>query len=158
MVHRLLAAKCLLIGLLGTTLGSGSLPVQAGEAETEWKAGAASVVITPEQPMWMAGYASRDKPSEGKVHDLTAKALAIQDSQGARLVIVTLDLISISRDTRDWLQKQVAQKYQLPPQALLVNASHTHIVVPKSGRTRSTCPRNAPISAASTWSNCKAIC
>jgi len=27
-----------------------------------WKAGAARIKITPEQPMWMSGYSSRDKP------------------------------------------------------------------------------------------------
>ena len=61
--------------------------------EPDWKAGVASAVITPEQPMWMAGYAARNKPSEGKVHDLYAKALAIEDAAGTRLVIVTTDLI-----------------------------------------------------------------
>src|SRR5688572_410894 len=44
------------------------------EAST-WKAGVATVVITPDGPMWMAGYAARDKPAEGKLHDLKAKAL-----------------------------------------------------------------------------------
>jgi len=33
----------------------------------------------------MAGYAGRDKPSEGKGHDLNAKALAIENIQGPRL-------------------------------------------------------------------------
>ena len=42
-----------------------------------WKAGLAKVVITPEKPIWMSGYASRNKPSEGKIHDLYAKALAL---------------------------------------------------------------------------------
>ena len=32
--------------------------------------------------MWMAGYGSRNKPSEGAVHDLWAKALALQDPAG----------------------------------------------------------------------------
>ena len=94
--------------------------------EPAWKAGVASVVITPEQPMWMAGYAARNKPSEGKVHDLYAKALAIEDDAGARLVIVTTDLIGIPRPLRDWLEEQVASHYKLPPGGLLLNASHTH--------------------------------
>ncbi|MFV1968478.1 MAG: neutral/alkaline non-lysosomal ceramidase N-terminal domain-containing protein [Pirellulaceae bacterium] len=126
MCSRIVAGACLLIALFSTTIWSGSLSVQAGEPKTEWKAGTASVVITPEGPMWMAGYAARDKPSEGKVHDLNAKALTLEDTKGTRLVIVTLDLISIPREVRDWLERQVGQKYQLPPEALLVNASHTH--------------------------------
>ncbi len=120
MCSRIVTEACLLIGLLSTTIGCGSLSVQAGEPQTEWKAGTAAVVITPAGPMWMAGYAARDKPSAGKVHDLNAKALALEDSHGTRLVIVTLDLISVPRELRDWLEKQVGKQYQLPPEALLL--------------------------------------
>ena len=45
-------------------------------AGPDYKAGVAKKVITPAEPMWMAGYAARNKPSEGKAHDLYAKALA----------------------------------------------------------------------------------
>jgi neutral ceramidase len=100
--------------------------VAAADAATTWKAGVATVVITPEQPMWMAGYASRNKPSEGKVHDLYAKALALEDAAGTRLVIVTADLIGFPRDFRDRMVKQVAERYKLPASGLLLNASHTH--------------------------------
>ena len=97
-----------------------------GAGQTQWKAGVASVVITPEKPMWMAGYAARKGPSEGKIHDLWAKALALEDAQGSRFVLVTVDLIGIPRPTRDWMEKQVKARYNLPPAALLLNASHTH--------------------------------
>src|SRR5204863_1771083 len=94
--------------------------------ETPWKAGIAKTVITPEGPIWMAGYAARNKPSEGKVQDLHAKALALEDAAGGRLVIVTMDLIGMTRAIRDVVEKQAAEKYQLPRAALLLNASHTH--------------------------------
>ena len=74
--------------------------------EAMWKAGVAKVVVTPETSMWMAGYASRNKPSEGKVHDLHVKALALEDQDEHRMVIVTADLISIPRDLRNWLQDE----------------------------------------------------
>lgn len=92
----------------------------------DWKAGVASVAITPDESMWMAGYAARKGPSEGKVHDLWAKALALQDGQGTRVVIVTVELIGIPRPTRDWMEKQVNDRFKLPPERLLLNASHTH--------------------------------
>ncbi len=114
------------IGLFIATVCCRSLPLQGAEPQTDWKVGAASVVITPEGSMWMAGYAARDKPSEGRVHDLHAKAMAFEDSRSTRLVIVTLDLISITRALRDRVEEQVAQQFELPPEALLVNASHTH--------------------------------
>lgn len=99
---------------------------RADQGAAGWKAGIASMVITPDQPMWMAGYAARIKPSEGKVHDLNAKVLALEDAQGTRLVIVTFDLLGIPRPTRDWLEAQVRQRYKLGPEALLLSASHTH--------------------------------
>jgi len=74
----------------------------------------------------MAGYAARRMPSEGKVHDLFAKALAIEDGAGTRLVIVTTDLISVPRPIRDWLEKAVNEELNLPAAGLLMNCSHTH--------------------------------
>jgi len=98
---------------------------RAGQ-QSGWKVGVASIVITPDESMWMAGYAARNKPSEGKVHDLHAKALALEDEQGTRFVIVTVDLIGIPRPTRDWLAEHAKQSFKLEPEALLLNASHTH--------------------------------
>jgi hypothetical protein len=98
----------------------------AEEADGAWKAGIATTVITPEQSMWMAGYAARTKPSEGKVHDLYAKALALEDGRGTRLVLVTADLIGFPRELRDRMEKEVAGRYKLAPESLLLNASHTH--------------------------------
>lgn len=91
-----------------------------------WKAGVATEVVTPDTPMWMAGYASRNRPSEGKTHDLFVKALALESAEGTRLVTVTCDLISIPRPIRDALEKAVAEKHGLPPEGLLMNCSHTH--------------------------------
>lgn len=108
---------------LGTPL---SAAAQAGSVSATWKAGVAKVVITPDQSMWMAGYAARNKPSEGKIHDLYAKALALEDAAGTRLVLVTLDLIGIPREFRDGLVKEVGDRYKLAPASLLFNVSHTH--------------------------------
>ncbi|MEO5997051.1 MAG: hypothetical protein ABIN89_09930, partial [Chitinophagaceae bacterium] len=44
-----------------------------------WKAGVAKINITPDRYIWMGGYASRNHPAEGKVTDLWAKALALED-------------------------------------------------------------------------------
>jgi hypothetical protein len=91
-----------------------------------WKAGAASVIVTPETPMLMAGYAGRDKPSEGKAQDLFAKALALEDAAGGRFVFVTMDLLGVPRNLRAHLEKRAQAAYALPRESLLLNASHTH--------------------------------
>jgi neutral ceramidase len=84
------------------------------------------VAVTPEQSMWMAGFGSRNRPSEGKAQDLFAKALALDDGTGHRLVIVTLDLIGMPRTLRKNLARRAQVSWQLPPEFLLLNASHTH--------------------------------
>jgi hypothetical protein len=98
----------------------------SGQEPTVWKVGVATVKITPQTPIPMAGYAGRKKPAEGVALDLFAKALAIEDPRGTRVVIVTMDLISVSRALRDWLEGQVQQKYGLGRSSLLINVSHTH--------------------------------
>ncbi|MDQ3622421.1 MAG: neutral/alkaline non-lysosomal ceramidase N-terminal domain-containing protein [Verrucomicrobiota bacterium] len=102
------------------------ISVAAGAAEVGWKAGAAKVVITPGQPMLMAGYAARTKPAEGTAQELFAKALALEDGHGKRLVIVTLDLVGVPRALHTWLQTRLGETHGLPPESLLLNASHTH--------------------------------
>ena len=95
-------------------------------SESVWKVGVARELITPEQPMWMSGYSSRDRPADGKLTELWAKAMAIEDSQGNRLVLVTLDLIGIDRDTAARIQSRVAEQVGLPRKALVLSTSHTH--------------------------------
>lgn len=93
---------------------------------SEWKAGTARVVITPEQPVWMAGYASRSRPSEGKAHDLYARALALQDKRGNRVVIVTTDHLGIPREMGEAIANGVARQYNIPLANLVLSSSHTH--------------------------------
>lgn len=128
MRQRVLA--CFLLGiaaLLGGPIVPGAAAADAPASfKSDWKVGVARVKITPEQSMWMAGYAARKKPSEGVAQELFAKALAVEDSTGRRVVIVTTDLIGIPRDLRKWMEEQVLAKYQLPRESLLLNASHTH--------------------------------
>ncbi len=98
----------------------------AAPSPIAWKAGVATAVITPGQAMWMAGYASRTNVSQGKAQDLFAKVLALEDEQGGRMVMVTLDLIGVPRTLRKSLEVRAQKAWQLPPEGLLLNASHTH--------------------------------
>ena len=85
-------------------VGSTSL-IMAGENPVGWQAGAAKVKITPKAKMWMSGYASRNKPAQGKINDLWAKALVLQDPTGNKAVVITLDLVGITRN----ISNQVCQ-------------------------------------------------
>jgi len=97
------------------------------DAAPEWRAGAATAQITPFRDMPMSGYASRgDKPSEGTEQELYAKALALEDAEGNRAVIVTTDLIGIIASLRSEVESRVEADYGIAPESLLMNASHTH--------------------------------
>ncbi len=96
------------------------------EAAAMFKAGLAKVVITPEKPTWMAGYAARTKPFEGKIQDLYAKALAIQDAKGNRIVIVTTDLLGLPGALTAEVSEHANKSYGLKREQIFYNSSHTH--------------------------------
>jgi hypothetical protein len=97
-----------------------------GSAAEGWKAGVATANITPKRPMWMAGYAARTRPAEGKMHDLWAKALALEDGAGQRAVLVTLDLVGIDKGLADAIRDELKTKHQLERSQIALNCSHTH--------------------------------
>ncbi len=99
---------------------------QSADAAAGFKAGLAKIVITPEKPTWMAGYAARTKPFEGKIQDLYAKALAIQDDKGNRLLIVTTDLLGLPRALTAEISEHSNKSFGLRRQQILFNSSHTH--------------------------------
>ena len=67
-----------------------------GFASAAWRAGTARVNITPQEPIWLAGYGARTKPSEGVLQDIYAKALALQNDADPPAVIVTSDLLGFT--------------------------------------------------------------
>lgn len=93
---------------------------------TGWKAGVAKVVITPEHPLWMAGYANRDHPSEGTLNDLWAKALALEDAKGNQSVLVTMDLRGIPKGFSDRIRDKLKSNFGLSRPQVILNVSHTH--------------------------------
>ncbi|MCA9040118.1 MAG: neutral/alkaline non-lysosomal ceramidase N-terminal domain-containing protein [Planctomycetaceae bacterium] len=91
-----------------------------------WQAGVSKIVITPEDEIWMGGYASRKSPAEGVLQDLYAKSLVLADEEGNRVVMVTTDLVGIPRSVRENVVTAVIEQHQLRPDQILLNASHTH--------------------------------
>lgn len=95
-------------------------------AEPEWKVGVASVRITPERPVPMAGYAARTKPFEQVEADIYAKALALEDAEGHQLVLVTSDLIGFTAEVADGICASLTEKAGLKREQILLNSSHSH--------------------------------
>ena len=91
-----------------------------------WKAGVAKVKITPPQHMWLAGYAARDHSSEDVLHDIWAKALALEDSLGNRAILITADILGFPKEISDRIRNELHQKLHLSLSQIILNASHTH--------------------------------
>lgn len=113
-------ACLLLAGVAPYALGAGD------PDDGSWRAGVASTVITPTSNLWLAGYAARVRPADGKLQDLHAKALAIADPHGSRFVFVTVDAIGITRVLRQDVKARLEAAYRLGAHEFVLNASHTH--------------------------------
>jgi neutral ceramidase len=91
-----------------------------------WQAGVAKVAITPRGSTWMAGYAARTKPSDGKIHDLWAKALAIVDPNGHRGILITLDICGIPAEVSNAIRDNAKARFDLERDQIVLACSHTH--------------------------------
>jgi hypothetical protein len=101
--------------------------VQSFAAEAPaWQAGVARVNITPAKLMWLSGYGARDRPAEGKLADLYAKALALTDPNGKRAVVITCDLVGVDRQISGRVTKAICEANKLERSAVALCTSHTH--------------------------------
>jgi hypothetical protein len=91
-----------------------------------YRAGTASIRITPEEPLWLAGYAARTAPARGKISDLYASALALEDPTGYRFVMASADVIAITRAVADSVADSVFSGQSISREQLLLAATHTH--------------------------------
>src|SRR5438309_10961306 len=95
-------------------------------AEADWKIGLARVKITPEQPVFLSGYANRNKPYEKITADLYAKALALEDADGQKAVLVTTDLLGLPAAVAEPICERLGKKHGLRREQILFNSSHIH--------------------------------
>jgi len=97
-----------------------------GSVSAGWRAGTAKEKITPERPMWMSGYASRTAPAEGTELDLWGKALVLEDAQGERAALVTLDIVGLDRDLSQSICAELKSRFGLDRRQIAICTSHTH--------------------------------
>jgi len=88
------------------------------------KAGIGRAIITPPIGIPMVGFAGRG-PAEGIHDDLLATALALE-SDGARALILAVDLLGVSAEFTGAVRAEVARRCDVPEGNLLLCASHTH--------------------------------
>ena len=116
--YRWLTYLLLCVAVVQTNITSGN--------QAQWKVGIAKQVITPEEPMWMSGYGSRNRPADGKISDLWAKVLTIQDASGNRVILITLDLIGIDAATTSKIRSAINEQTGIPAGSIAITTTHTH--------------------------------
>lgn len=94
--------------------------------QSGWRAGIAKAIITPDQSMWMAGFAHRTSPSDGKLHDLWAKALVLEDASGKQALLITTDLSGIPKSISDSIRNRLERRFNFSRSQIIFNTSHTH--------------------------------
>ena len=97
----------------------------AGAANPGWKTGLARAVITPDTPVWLAGYGSKRAP-DGKLHELWMKAIALEGPDGHRVVLITSDFQGVPKDMSDPAFARIKQKYGLGRADVMFTFSHNH--------------------------------
>jgi hypothetical protein len=99
-----------------------AIPVYA----QDFRAGTAKVKITPDELGWQGGYGHRNKPAEGVAADLWARALALEDKEGQRGVLVSADIHIFPRRLHREIVEAVRKKFGLGEHQLMLVATHTH--------------------------------
>ncbi len=100
----------------------------AANSEPQWRVGLAQVCISPEQPVWLYGYASQSRfqPYEAVLDDIFATAMALQSGDGEPAVLITADLCVLRKPEAEELCKVLMEKTGLKRRQILLNWSHTH--------------------------------
>ncbi len=122
-----------------------TLPIAA----QDWKVGLAAAKITPTEPVPMAGYASRTEPFSGIDSDLFAKALALEDADGHRALILTADILGFPPELAEAIAQRLQASDGIAREDILLNGSHTHSAPLVAGSMQSLQPggEGTPITA-----------
>lgn len=91
-----------------------------------WKVGLARAKITPEPPMYLAGYGNRSAPAEGTLHDIWIKVLALEAADGHRAVVITSDVCGFSKKSYETLCAGLEKRCALKRSDVMLTYSHTH--------------------------------
>lgn len=130
-----------IIFLLSVILLSGGIFCPACQAAL--KGGFSKVDITPPVGVWLSGYSSRNKPSEGISDELYAKAMVLDDGQN-KIAIVSADLLWFPLEITAEIREIARKKTGIPESNILVCATHTHFG-PKIDKIRKDWP-DTPVS------------
>lgn len=93
---------------------------------TDLRVGVAQVDYTPELGLPLMGNFREDYGARG-IHDpLYARALVLEDAEGAKVALLSIDICMIDRDNTALMRRTIASQTDLRPENILIAATHTH--------------------------------
>jgi hypothetical protein len=91
-----------------------------------WQAGFARAKITPAESLMFGGYAARQKPFVRVEQDIFVKALALNDENGNRAILLSCDLLGLRAELAKLAIEGVATQTGLGRENILLASSHAH--------------------------------
>jgi len=96
--------------------------------------GTAQIDITPPPGLPLMGNFRDDYLARGMHDPLHAKAVVFEDAHGTRAAVLALDLCMVDRVNVALVRRVVAASSSVPPENVLVHATHTHSAPAPSAR------------------------
>ncbi|MCX8109089.1 MAG: hypothetical protein N3G20_09825 [Verrucomicrobiae bacterium] len=115
--------------VFATACGIGLAPLIATAANADpasVEIGIASVDITPELPIWLAGYAARTRPADKLDHPLALTALALRNPSGDTCVLIAVDNCEVNAQFAAPALKKIKDNHGLNPERIIIVSSHSH--------------------------------
>lgn len=98
----------------------------ATDTPASWMAGFAKIDVTPNEPIRMAGYGNRDRPSESIDTPLFVRAMALRNESQPIHLIFSVDTIGLPGEMTSALAEQIEKKHGLPRSQIVFCSTHTH--------------------------------
>lgn len=118
----LLIAAITLLGLLTGCRGDG----------LQMSYSSADISATPEEHVVLAGFAARNKLSDGIHQHLFTHCLVLKDKEGNKVCVISNDLMEISPSISDTIRQMISERSGLELDRILMHNIHTHSA-PRSG-------------------------
>jgi neutral ceramidase len=101
---------------------------QATDPATEqvWSIGYGEADITPgPMQVQMSGF-GRERYAKGTLKPLSTQAVALRDEKGQIALLITADILDFDRVMVNVIRQAITRKHGIPPENILLAASHTH--------------------------------
>jgi hypothetical protein len=112
------------LAMLGIALAGAIFSADAAAPPSAFKAGFAERDITPDIGMEMPG--GYGKVFHRKLHDPCKVRVAVFDDGARRVALVGVDALAVRRPLVEACRKEIQARCGIPPEAVLIGASHSH--------------------------------